>query len=151
MFTCMMWCYFHRTNGDAYTNSVILCSHACRNHSFVWFSHAYCDEHTHECNFWTQSVISTRTSVIYIRRVWFLYPLKNTKKYWRKCLICATTIFTWSVIFTQFTLYWNYILMCLNLHYVIDHTPVFVPTSSDTRRYVSIVHSIRNFNDILFI
>jgi hypothetical protein len=44
---------------------------ACRNHSCVWCSHAYCDEHTHECNFWTQSVISTRTSVIYICRVRF--------------------------------------------------------------------------------
>jgi hypothetical protein len=46
---------------------------ACGNHSFVWCSHAYWDEHTHECNFWTQSVISTRPSVIYIRRVWFIY------------------------------------------------------------------------------
>jgi hypothetical protein len=44
---------------------------ACRNHSFVWCLHAYCVEHTHEFNFWTQSVISTRTSVIYLRRVWF--------------------------------------------------------------------------------
>jgi hypothetical protein len=39
---------------------------ACRNHSFVWCSHAYCDEHMHECNFLTQSVISTR-------RVWLAH------------------------------------------------------------------------------
>jgi hypothetical protein len=43
--------------------------------------------HTHECNFWTQSVISTRTSVIYIRRVWFIYV---------EC-----DLFTKSVIFTR--------------------------------------------------
>jgi hypothetical protein len=54
-------------------------------HSRKWLRHLYvfknhtmrveitllCDVHTHECNFWTQSVISTRTNVIYIRRVWF--------------------------------------------------------------------------------
>jgi hypothetical protein len=37
---------------------------ACINQSFLWFSYAYCDEHTHECNvdcnFQTQSVIYTR-------------------------------------------------------------------------------------------
>jgi hypothetical protein len=42
---------------------------ACRNHSCVWCSHAYCDEHTYKCNFWTQSVISIHTSVIYISKV----------------------------------------------------------------------------------
>jgi hypothetical protein len=40
---------------------------ACRNHFCVWCSHVFCDEHTHKCNFWTQRVISTRTSVISTR------------------------------------------------------------------------------------
>jgi hypothetical protein len=59
---------------------------ACRNHSFVWYSHAYCDEHTHKCNFWKQSVNSTRTSVIYLRSViftrtvWFLHAEYNFQK-----------------------------------------------------------------------
>jgi hypothetical protein len=58
-------------------HSYVLKPHsACRNH-YVWCSHAYCDKHTHECKFWTQSVISTRTSVIYICRVWFLHAECN--------------------------------------------------------------------------
>jgi hypothetical protein len=57
-------------------HSYVLKPHsAFRNHSCVWCSHAYCDEHTHECNFWTQSMISTRTSVIYICTVRFLHAL----------------------------------------------------------------------------
>jgi hypothetical protein len=63
---------------------------ACRNHYCVWCSHAYCDEHTHECNFWTQSVHSTCTSVIYMRRVRLLHTECNfytqsvisTRKVW---------------------------------------------------------------------
>jgi hypothetical protein len=51
--------------------------YACRNHSCVWCLHAYFDENTHECNFWTQNVISIRTSVIYVCRVWFLHAECN--------------------------------------------------------------------------
>jgi hypothetical protein len=54
-------------------HSYVLKSHsACGNHSCVWCSHAYYDEHKHKCNFWTQSVNFTWLSVIYIRRMWFL-------------------------------------------------------------------------------
>jgi hypothetical protein len=53
-------------------HSYVLKPHsACSNQSCAWCSHAYCDEHTHECNFWTHIVILTRTSVIYICRVRF--------------------------------------------------------------------------------
>jgi hypothetical protein len=82
-------CHFNTHKSDFYTQSVMLTRmsvimtltkglwhlyvlkphSACRNHSNVWSSHAYCDEH--ECNFWMQSVIPTRTSMIYVCRVWF--------------------------------------------------------------------------------
>jgi hypothetical protein len=66
-------------------HSYLLKPHStCRNHSCLWCSHAYCDEHTHKCNCWSQSVISTRTSVIYIiqsaistLKVWFLHAECN--------------------------------------------------------------------------
>jgi hypothetical protein len=63
---------------------------ACRYLFCVWCSLAYCDEHTHESNFGTQSVISTRTvwfinaqcdfytqSVISTRKVWLLHAECN--------------------------------------------------------------------------
>jgi hypothetical protein len=69
-------------------------------HSRKWLWHSYvlkptlrvevsfvCDEHTHECNFWAQSVILTRTSVIYT------------------CILCfphaECDFYTWCVIFTR--------------------------------------------------
>jgi hypothetical protein len=60
------------THESDYDTSTVLKPHfACRSHSYVWCSYAYWIEQMHEFNFWTQNVISTRTRVIYTRRVWF--------------------------------------------------------------------------------
>jgi hypothetical protein len=64
---------------------------ACRNHSCVWCLHAYRDEHKHECNFWTQRVISTRTSVIYIRKVRCSHVECDFDT--QKCTYDTTTVF----------------------------------------------------------
>jgi hypothetical protein len=50
---------------------VLIPQYACKNHSCVWCSHAYCDEHTHKSKF------RTLTSVITTREVWFLHAKYN--------------------------------------------------------------------------
>jgi hypothetical protein len=71
----------------------------------VWLIHAYSDDLTHECNFWTQSVILTHTCVIlthmcviYTRRVWFLHAVwvQNAQEWF---LHAECDIYTESVIF----------------------------------------------------
>jgi hypothetical protein len=85
---------------------------ACRNHS-------YCDEHTHECNFWTQSVISTRTSVIYLRRVWLphaecdFYPQSVISK--RSVILTRTNVITTlTTVSTSHSACWNHSCKCRN-------------------------------------
>jgi hypothetical protein len=60
-------------------HSYVLKPHyAYRNHSYVWYLHAYYDVYTHECNFLTQSVNSHdceiyMQSVTSTRKTWFLH------------------------------------------------------------------------------
>jgi hypothetical protein len=116
-------------------------------HSFVWCSYAYCDEHSHECNFGTQSAISTRTTMIYTRRlrcwhvwVWLWhesdYDTQNHTMRVEITLVCdvyshnvmhtCTSVIFWnqSVIFARSVWFlpaeWNYTQKCDNDTYNCD-------------------------------
>jgi hypothetical protein len=90
-------------------HSYVLKPHsACRNHSCVWFSHAYCDDDTHECNFWTKSVNSTRTSVIYISIVRFPHAECNFPT---QSMIC-TQFYTFNLFLWKKHTLWLFTVLC---------------------------------------